>query len=184
MVAEAGAVAAEAGRRVALDLFTPALAPLVGQDYPALGGLAEWGKPMTYRITAAPAGLRLELPALIRGMAAHLGRRPAEALGWAREHAPALAQSDLATLGEVGAPMELVVKELHQAVTSLAPARIYMGLETVSFPGVCEANPASVLEMIAAGRQAGVAGLVMSWDLLDTPLENVRAVARTLEMWP
>jgi hypothetical protein len=56
-----------------------------------------------------------------------------------------------------------------------------MGLETVAFPGICEATPGSVLETIAAGRQAGAAGLVMSWDLLDTPLENVRAVAQALE---
>jgi hypothetical protein len=55
-----------------------------------------------------------------------------------------------------------------------------MGLETVSIPDVCEATPATVAQAIAAGQRAGVAGLVMSWDLLDTPLENVRAVADAL----
>ena len=35
---------------VALDLFSPGLAPLVGQDYRALSRLCVWAKPMTYRV--------------------------------------------------------------------------------------------------------------------------------------
>src|SRR6202022_2004534 len=66
------AAAAEAGRRrrqVGLDLFSPGLASLVGQDYRALARHCVWAKPMTYRVAQGPAGLRLEIPALVEGVA-------------------------------------------------------------------------------------------------------------------
>ena len=49
-VAEAAAEAARLGRQVALDLFSPGLAALVGQDYRALSRHCAWAKPMTYRV--------------------------------------------------------------------------------------------------------------------------------------
>jgi hypothetical protein len=171
---------ANRGRALALDLFSPGLALLVGQDYPALARYAAWGKPMTYPITRAPAGLRLEAPALIRMLAARLGMRAAEALAWAARYAPGLDGVTLSAIEEEGLPVEAILHELRRAVELLAPAPIYMGLETVSFPDICEAAPGSIARAVAAGRQAGVSGLVMSWDLLDTPLENVRATARAI----
>src|SRR5262249_13601933 len=49
LVADAHAEASRLGRKVSLDLFSPGLAPLVGQDYGALTRYAAWAKPMTYR---------------------------------------------------------------------------------------------------------------------------------------
>ncbi len=56
------------GREVGLDLFSPSLAPLVGQDYAALSELCDWIKPMTYRRAVGPAGLPLEIACLRRGV--------------------------------------------------------------------------------------------------------------------
>ncbi len=41
---------------------------LVGQDYRRLSRHCAWAKPMTYRVALGPAGLRLEIPALIEGV--------------------------------------------------------------------------------------------------------------------
>jgi hypothetical protein len=180
LVEEASAVARRAGLSTALDLFSPVLAPLVGQDYPVLAAGAAWVKPMTYRLTDAPAGLRLELPALAGMLGAHLHRGPDEVLQWARSRIPGLGSANLRDVSVSGVPLELVAHDLESAVRLSAPTPVYMGLETVSIPDVCEATPATVAQAIAAGQRAGVAGLVMSWDLLDTPLENVRAVADAL----
>ncbi len=56
------------GMGLALDLFTPALAFSVGQDYSALSGIADWIKPMTYGLAWGPAGIPLELDCLYRGL--------------------------------------------------------------------------------------------------------------------
>jgi hypothetical protein len=49
------------GRKVSLDLFSPCLARLVGQDYGLLKRYCDWAKQMTYRLAQGPAGLRLEV---------------------------------------------------------------------------------------------------------------------------
>jgi hypothetical protein len=182
LVAAAHRIATARNRRVGLDLFSPGLAPLVGQDFPALTQFADWAKPMTYRITRAPAGLRLEIPALVRLLATRTGQKSAAALAWVQPHVSGLHGVSLTVLEESGLPLPALEHELRQAVALLSPAPVYMGLETVAFPEVCEATPGTVLEALGAGRRAGVAGYVLSWDLLDTPLENIRAVARGLAL--
>lgn len=56
------------GMKVAMDLFAPFLAPLVGQDYRRLGAMADFIKPMLYRHTYTPAGLSFELDAMARAV--------------------------------------------------------------------------------------------------------------------
>ena len=60
---------------VSLDLFPPALMPLVGQDFDALLPLAAFVKPMLYLYTTAPAGLPFEMDAF----APHAGSMPSAA---------------------------------------------------------------------------------------------------------
>ena len=50
LVAEIAEEASRLGRKVSLDLFSPGLAMLVGQDYRRLSRHCMWAKPMTYRI--------------------------------------------------------------------------------------------------------------------------------------
>ena len=75
------------GRSVSLDLFSPSLAPLVGQDYQRLKECCDWAKPMTYRLARGPAGLRLEIPALIEGVAQRFGLDEAQVVEWSARHA-------------------------------------------------------------------------------------------------
>ena len=81
LVAEAHALASGLNRRVGFDLFSPRLAPLVGQDYRALARFADWIKPMTYRVAEGPAGLRLEIPALAEGVSQMMHRRRVREIG-------------------------------------------------------------------------------------------------------
>jgi hypothetical protein len=69
IVAQAAKEARERGRRTALDLFSPGLAGVVGQDYQTLASFASWAKPMTYRVAQGPASLRLEIPAPVDHLA-------------------------------------------------------------------------------------------------------------------
>ena len=65
-------------------------------------------------------------------------------------------------------------------VWSMAPKPVYFGLELVRHPGVIDITPAQVRDMVAAGRAANAAGLVISWDLMHAPMDGVRALAEAM----
>lgn len=54
------------GMKVGMDTFAPYLAYFAGQDMKLLASMADFIKPMMYRITNAPAGMPFETDCLIR----------------------------------------------------------------------------------------------------------------------
>ena len=176
LVAELAEEARSMGRMVSLDLFSPCLAPLVGQDYKRLKQHCDWAKPMTYRLAQGPAGLRLEIPALIEGVASRFGLDEARIVEWSARHA-AFDKEMLRETRERGVPIAFIQAEIDAAVRTLAPAPVYFGLELVRQPGVIDIDPAHVVDMVKAGRAANAAGVVISWDLTHAPLDCVRALA-------
>jgi hypothetical protein len=166
------------GKKVSLDVFSPILAPLVGQDFSALASHADWVKPMIYRFGRGPSSLRTELPSLARELGAYLGYDEAAAMRWAAAQVEGLEGKTVDQIEEV-APLSLVRAEIGRALSLLRGAPLYLGLESVSVPGPMEVSPRRVEEILEIGSQAGVQGFVLSWDLLHTPIENVRPL-RTL----
>jgi hypothetical protein len=164
------------GRSVSLDLFSPSLAPLVGQDYQRLKQCCDWAKPMTYRLARGPAGLRLEIPALIEGVAQSFGLDEAQVVEWSARHA-GFDQDMLRQTREEAVPFTFMQREIEAAVRAMTPVPVYFGLELVSQPGVIDVTPADVIGMIEAGHAANAAGLVISWDLLHAPIDGIRALA-------
>jgi hypothetical protein len=176
LVGDVRKLANRMGRKVALDLFTPLLAPLVGQDYRSLSLLADWCKPMTYRKAYGPAGFRLEVESLVRGIGS-LYHVPVESiLEWFGRYYPQVTPENYAQMVEQIAPVEWMRQEIGQAVQSFGSKPVLMGLETVNFPGVIETTPEMVREMLTMGIESGVQGAVISWDLMSTPLENIAAI--------
>jgi hypothetical protein len=174
LVASVHGLASRLGKKLALDLFTPGLAPAVGQDYSALAPYGEWVKPMIYRFAKGPAGLRLELPALADDLSRFLGFDPGRAWAWTQQHIPGLAGTDFERIANEGVPLRLIAEEARQAVALATPRPIYLGLETVSMPGIIHIIPSHVKEIIDLAQAVGVAGLALSWDLIHTPLENLK----------
>jgi hypothetical protein len=164
------------GRSVSLDLFSPCLATLVGQDYQRLKGCCDWAKPMTYRLARGPAGLRLEVPALIEGVAQRFGLDEAQIVEWSARHA-GFDQTMLRQTRAEAVPFTFMQAEIEAAVRAMTPVPVYFGLELVNQPGVIDVTPADVIGMIEAGRAANAAGLVISWDLLHAPIDGIRALA-------
>jgi hypothetical protein len=176
LVAELAEEARRMGRKVSLDLFSPCLAPLVGQDYGRLKWHCDWAKPMTYRLAQGPAGLRLEIPALIGGLASRFGLDEARIVEWSARNAAFDSGMFLETQ-ERAVPMSFVQAEIDAAVRTLAPVPVYFGLELVRQPGVIDVDPAHVVDMVEAGRAANSAGLVISWDLMHAPMDCISALA-------
>jgi hypothetical protein len=170
------------GKKVALDVFSPILAPLVGQDLSALARHADWVKPMIYRFGRGPSSLRTELPSLTRELGAYLGYSEAAAMRWAAAQVEGLAGKTVEQI-EAVAPLSLVQAETGRAVALLRGAPLYLGLETVSVAGPIEVSPRRVEEILEIGSQAGVRGFVLSWDLLHTPIDNIRPLKAFLDRW-
>jgi len=164
------------GRSVSLDLFSPSLAALVGQDYHRLKECCDWAKPMTYRLARGPAGLRLEIPALIEGVAQRFGLDEAQVVEWSARHA-GFDRDMLRQTREEAVPFAFMAGEIEAAVRAMAPVPVYFGLELVKQPGVIDVTAADVIGMIEAGRAANAAGVVISWDLLHAPMDGIRALA-------
>jgi len=164
------------GVKLSLDLFSPGLAYLVGQDYPAMSATAVWIKPMVYQYANGPAGLRLEIPQLARGLAEFLKVGLDEADAWMQAHLPEMAGSSIVAIERDCAPLELIRTETAAAVARSALKPVYLGIEAVSIPAFhINITPAHVREMVALARACGARGAVLSWDLLHMPVENLRA---------
>jgi hypothetical protein len=180
LIAELAEVARGLGRAVALDLFSPCLASLVGQDYPRLSRHCAWAKPMTYRIARGPAGLRLEIPALIQGLARLFNLDERRALDWCARHIQAFDRDLVERTREEAVPLRFTEAEIEAAIRAMQPVPVYFGLELVSQPGVIDVTPADVRAMVEAGRAANAAGLVISWDLMHAPMDGVEALAEAI----
>ena len=131
---------------------------------------------MTYRLARGPAGLRLEIPALVGGVASRFGLDEARIVEWSRA-TPLSTETCSSKPGRRGIPIPFIQAEIDAAVQALAPAPVYFGLELVRQPGVIDVDPAHVVDMVKAGSAANAAGLVISWDLMHTPIDCVRALA-------
>jgi hypothetical protein len=180
LVADARRLTTGLGRELALDLFSPGLGPLVGQDYAALARECDWVKPMTYRVALGPAGLRLEIPQLVEGASRILGVSEDAVIAWAARHLRDFAPDTLAVTRERAVPLELMAAEISAAVRLSKPKPVYFGLELVRHPGVIDITPALVEEMVAAGQDGDAAGTIISWDLMHAPQDGLRTLAALL----
>ncbi len=160
------------GKKMSLDVFSPSLAPLVGQDFVFMGDYAKWVKPMIYRFGNGPSSLRSEIPALINELGAYLALEENEVLDWVGSQIEELRNLSLKQI-EKSVTLNFMQTEIRKAVHLFSETPVYLGLETVSIPGVMEIKPRHVKEILDIGIDAGVNGYVLSWDLLHTPIENV-----------
>ena len=155
----------ERGLAVGLDLFSPLLAPFVGQDYQALSRKADFVKPMLYRYTDTPAGIFYELRGIARAFA------PA-----GREEAflRTLCEAVGARPGEDGGTC--FSAELS-AARELCACEVLAGMELHTVPGRPPVTAGQVGDSVQRAVLGGAAGAVASWNLLAAPEETVRAFA-------
>lgn len=156
--------------RIALDIFSPSLAWMVGQDLPSLAPQAEWMKAMVYSTVHAPAGLPFELGGILRWLSE----------GGDTDAAGLL--SDLVGYPIVARVRRLPAEAVRVELTKLDRAvgeRAAAGIEAVVLPGVVTMTLPMLLERlrVAAGMQQAI---VLSWDLARTPPDWIRAVGEEL----
>lgn len=135
------------GLIVGMDLFAPFMAPFVGQDYEILSAHADFIKPMLYRCTNAPAGMGFEYNSLKTTLPGAEG------------------------YPEIKMDLEFLESQLNAMSGSACP--VYPGLEINYRKDIAPTTPEYVKESLDAIMKHGGAGAVLSWNIMEAPLENI-----------
>lgn len=141
------------GLKVGLDLFAPFLAVFVGQSYTELSTAADFVKPMLYRYTYTPAGMKYEL----EGMAGEMSGSIKRIVGM-----------------EDGGLTEFMKRELETA-QKLVSCDIYAGMEVHTAKDLPLVETRSVREGAELTEKMKCAGRVASWNILEASKENLLA---------
>jgi hypothetical protein len=156
--------------RFALDVFSPTLARMVGQDLATLAPRAEWTKAMIYSTVHAPAGLPYELGGLLRwlGEAGDLegSRFLSELTGYRVPPTP--------ELESVGLGTDAVRAEIMRLRRECG-GRGAAGIEAVAIPAVATMTEPMLRERLHIAADLRVS-IVLSWDLALVPPEWVVAI--------
>ena len=155
------------GMKVGMDTFAPYLAYFAGQDMKLLASMADFIKPMMYRITNAPAGMpfgmQMEGDAKTRARNAFF-----EILGC---HDTGTGAFDL----------NFTARELTYMAGLGVP--VYCGIE-VNSNEAAPSNPGYLRETMEGLRLLDLEGYVLSWDLMCATDGNLAAVRGCLDPGP
>jgi hypothetical protein len=175
-LAQARRTPGNAPLRVALDVFAPSLARLVGQDITALATLGELTKAMLYLGTHGPAGLPYELCALATWLAEGDMHEPAgllsETLGITLPSPTRICEGTL--------ELEVFATELER-LSRLAGDRAGAGIDAIELPDVALLDDATLGGVVQMAVSAGVTP-VLSWDLWAIPPRRLETVARAIQV--
>ena len=175
--------AKQMNKLVGIDLFAPSFAPLVSQDYKLLAKTCDWIKPMIYCHTSSPAGLPLEIYSFLKAIL---------------EINPVLNENELmckvSSLTGVALPANLdkllingiseymICGEMEKIKELDLPesVNIYVGLEAVQIPGLCNITEKILKKYLKSVIEADIKGIILSWDLFKIPDNNLRIVGEFL----
>ena len=171
--------AKENGKLVGLDLFTPSLAALVGQDYKLLAEVCDWIKPMIYCHTTGPAGLPLELSSLLKALMNLAPNLEEELL--IQEIGRMLGVClpvKIKDLLKYGVPEGIIPIEMQKVNDFVLreDTKVYLGWEAVQIPDIAYIDRGVLEKYLSIIWQLNPEGMVISWNLLKIPDENLKLV--------
>ena len=167
-----------AGLEVGLDCFAPSLARMVGQSLEELGRGVDWVKIMVYAHTMGPAGLPFELIGLVNWLVQTAGLDERQVMTYLGRSCGLALPAGRAELIKCGLDAATLGEEIRRGVAN-TPAPVLAGIELVDIPEVTSLDPGQIKMDLQAFRQAGAAGLALSWDLWWMPGKYLDLVAET-----
>jgi hypothetical protein len=167
------------GLLVGLDCFSPMLAPMVGQDLSALGKPVDWVKLMSYAHTLGPAGLPFELLELAEWLTVQAELKTTDAMQFLINAVNLPFPNDPTNLRRKGLSSQALQLEVKRGLDQI-DTPVLFGVELVEIEGVAELDHLQIREDLSAVLALQPAGLVLSWDLWDMPLERLDLVR---EIW-
>jgi hypothetical protein len=160
------------GLSLGLDSFSPALTRMIGQDLQALDSVCDWIKLMTYPRVFGPAGLSFELLGLATWLVLSGWTEP-EAMGILAEATGFSLPDNRAELRHAGLGSGTIAQEIESG-RAQGVSHLLAGVALVEIISINESNQEQVQADIMATRYSD--GLVISWDLWQTPLERLDIV--------
>ena len=167
------------GMEIGLDCFSPSLAGMVGQDLPSLSQVSDWIKVMTYAHAWGPAGLPYEFGGLAAFLCQMTGMSEVEALNFLSKQSKFGSPGSIHDLRTQGLPASALALEVERG-RGMGLHPLYVGLELVDIEGVCELSPGKIRQDWSAVLEAGIEGVVLSWDLWHMPQDHLRLVSDIL----
>jgi hypothetical protein len=160
---------------IGLDCFSPSLTHMVGQDLHALSDLVDWIKLMTYAHTLGPAGLPYELSGFLSYINNSTKLNEKQSLDFISQSIDLRLPNDRASLIHDGLSSLTLEREVKHGI-ELCSAPLLAGIELVELEGVTQLSPYQIKVDLTAVKQAKPAGLAISWDLLNIPLDRLDLV--------
>ncbi len=163
------------GLKIGLDLFSPFLAPFVGQDYYALAREADLVKPMLYSLTDTPAGMRYEWKAVLKIL-----RSEREATNLARERFlyefygtqndfRGLFEKELQTIKEISGEFQ-------------EKGRFVPGIEIHTAEGKPLLEQKRILENVQTLEFCGFRDRIACWDIMSAGKEEMELFTGEVRM--
>jgi|GEM_PF-539723 len=167
------------GLSVGLDLFAPALAGFVGQDYHSLSRHADFMKPMLYCKAWAPAGMPLEFFLLMKGLE-ESGIDASTAVSFVSKFSGIDREYLDAVRRKGNFPASLAASELLRCQREIDPAaapkpEIYAGIELVQH----EAYDTQIDDGVRDSYLESLSGqnIAVCWNILYVPKRHIEAIA-------
>lgn len=160
------------GLSVGLDCFTPSLTRMVGQDLRALDKVSDWIKLMIYPRVLGPAGLPFELADLTLWLIQR-GFKEEEALCIISDATGLILPETLAELQTPNLHLNTMETEIQRG-RKMGVTALLAGVAMVNLHGIHWATPEQIRTDLLAARSAD--GLVISWDLWQTPFEHLDTI--------
>lgn len=144
------------GLEIGMDVFYPAMAPYVGQNISKLLNDADFIKPMMYRRTKAPAGIGFEYNKML------------ESLKGDYSYNKYVKKEEFDSLSK-----EHMKLQLRRLVLNNGKHKVYAGIEVNNEKDVVKSDEEYVISSVEAAEEAGCEGVVLSWNVMDAPIENI-----------
>lgn len=175
--------AKENNKKVGLDVFSPSLAGIVSQDYIMLSNLCDWIKPMIYCHSKGPAGIPLELYSLLKALAyLNSNLKESELIKVFERVLGINLPERIVDVLNKGVSENLLASEINKVTKLNLPknVNIYPGFEAVQKYEICSIDEKILEKYLKEIVSTNVKGIVISWDLLDIPDENMKFMGEFL----
>ena len=149
------------GLKVGLDVFAPIASYLVGQDILELSRYADFIKPMMYRCSGDPAGIRYEY----RNMIEQMGNDETEKYN---QHFLKLFNTDNVLSDEFLA--------LQMNMMKGAACDISQGIEINKNEKMPDSSEHYVTNSVKIARDQGFENVVLSWDVVTAPQNHIECL--------
>lgn len=143
------------GLKIGMDVYSPAMARLVGQDIASLTQIADFVKPMMYRRTTAPAGIGFEYQAMKKALNSTLFDELLEC------------KNGLEPMSE-----DMMKEMLDRADKS----KLYPGIEINYREDIARTDETYVKNSMQAVLDAKCGGIVFSWDVMLAPDNHIMSI--------